>query len=346
MTLREGFCGENDSEAIRAAPYTFTPDCGGHEGPVKPNSFSIGAAEVLTLNEKAEFFSIQLDYAGPAAPVFRPNPNGREDGWINDAVGLAAEHVTSGAKKNLDGWLFFGDADGGVGGYTAHLQVGKDIKEALVAAASSTPTLPATSTKNTAYCFVASAVDDLGNRSELPKEADGPCKDYTASQLAMDKVEDDLATDDNEEMAAVMADLFSSLKAGVDKEAPTLEFTGASAGAGTTDGPDRAALLESEFELQVKDNDGGSGMHDADPVLATLSIRNADGAECRDLAKLDEEDKKCVATSKGLIKDMPLVRTNGVDVRTGRYGLLHLYGAGAGQGWQPIGQNQRSGPLR
>ena len=127
----------------------------------------------------------------------------------------------------------------------------------------------------------------------------------------MDEVEDP-ATDDDEEMAAVMAVLFSSLKAGVDKEAPTLEFTGASAGAGTSDGPDRMATLTSEFELQVKDNDGGSGMHGADPVLATLSIRNADGAECRKLAKLGEEDKKCVATSAGLVKAKPLVRTTGV----------------------------------
>ena len=245
VTLREGFCVGHDGEALPVAPYTFTPDCGGHEGLVEPNSFSIGAAEVPTLNEKAEFFSIKLDYAGPAAPVFRPNPNGREEGWINDAVGLAAEHVTtSGPKKNLDGWLFFGAADGGVGGYTAHLQVGKDIKEALVAAASSTPTLPATSTKNNAYCFVASAVDDLGNRSELPKEADG-CKGHEASQLAMDAVAATRTT-----MRTIDYDgggnggcCSRASTAGVDKEAPTLEFTGASAGAGTTDGPDRAATL-------------------------------------------------------------------------------------------------------
>ena len=111
--------------------------------------------------------------------------------------------------------------------------------------------------------------------------------------------------------------MFSSITAGVDTEAPTLEFTGASAGAGTTDGPDRAATLQSEFELQVKDNDDGSGLHDADPVLATLAIRNADGAECRELADLGEEDKKCAATSEGLIKALPLVRTNGVSGLTG-----------------------------
>ena len=343
VTLREEFCGANDAEALTAAPYAFTPDCGGHEGPVEPNSFSIGAAEVQTLNAEDEIFSIQLDYAGPGAPVFMPYPNGREDGWINDEVDLVAKHVTSGSKKNLDGWLIFGAAGAGVGGYTAQLQVGEDIEEALAATASSTPTLPAASKKKDAYCFVASAVDDLGNRSELPDEDDG-CMDPAASKDAVDAMD---AEGDEEAVAAVAAMMFSSITAGVDTEAPTLEFTGASAGAGTTDGPDRAALLQSEFELQVKDNDDGSGMHDASPVLATLAIRDADGEECRELADVGEEDKKCAATFKGLIKDLPLVRTDGVSGRTGDdTGYYDLYGAGAGQGWQPIGRNQRSGPLR
>ena len=129
-----------------------------------------------TLNAEDEIFSIQLDYAGPGAPVFRPNPNDRQAGWINDAVGLVAKHVTSGSKKNLDGWLFYGAAGAGVGGYAVQLQVGEDIEEALAATASSTPTLPAASKKKDAYCFVASAVDDLGNRSELPDE-DAGCAD-------------------------------------------------------------------------------------------------------------------------------------------------------------------------
>ena len=180
VTLREGFCGANDGEAAAAAPYAFTPDCGGYEGIVKPNSFSIGAAEVQTLNAEDEIFLIQLDYAGPGAPVFRPNPNDREDGWLNDEVDLTAKHVTSGSKKNLDGWLIFGATGGGVGGNTAQLQVGENIEKALAATASSTPTLPATS-KEKAYCFVASAVDDLGNRSKLPGEDDG-CKDPGDSQ--------------------------------------------------------------------------------------------------------------------------------------------------------------------
>ena len=127
-------------------------------------------------------------------------------------------------------------------------------------------------------------------------------------------------------MAEVAAMLFSSITAGVDTEAPTLAFTGASAGAGTTDGPDRAPGLQSEFELQVQDNDDGSGMHEADPVLATLAIRDADGEECRELASLAKEDKKCAATFKGLIPALPLVRTNGVSglTDTGYYEFTAL----------------------
>ena len=308
VTLREGFCVGNDGEAVAAAPYDFTPDCGGHEGLVEPNSFSIGAAAVQTLNAEDEVFSIQLDYAGPGAPVFMPNPNDRQKGWINDAVGLAAEHDS---KKNDDGWLTYGAAGGGVGGYTVQLQVGEDMEEALAATASSTPTLPEASKEN-AYCFVASAVDDLGNRSKLPDEDDDCAEpgDYMAAVTAVEGMGDE---GDDGYVAPVDAEdavVFSSITAGVDTEAPTLEFTGASAGAG--DDPDRAATLESEFELQVKDNDDGSGVHGADPVLATLSIRNADGAECRELADLGVEDKKCAATSDGLIADLQLVRTNGV----------------------------------
>ena len=323
VTLREGFCVGNDAEAVTAAPYAFTPDCGGHEGLVESNSFSIGAAAVQTLNAENEIFSIQLDYAGPGAPVFRPNPNGRQAGWINDEVGLVAKHVTSGSKKNLDGWLFYGAAGAGVGGYAVQLQDGEDIEEALAATASSTPTLPPASKKNDAYCFVASAVDDLGNRSKLPKEDDG-CADPDDSMDAVDAMGDE---GDDDYVAAVGAMMFSSITAGVDTEAPTLEFTGASAGAGTSDGPDRVAALESEFELQVKDNEGGSGVHGADPVLATLAIRNADGGECRELGDLGEEDKKCKATSEGLIVALPLVRTDGVQGRdddTGYYEFTAL----------------------
>ena len=328
VTLREGFCG-SDAASATEAPYVFSPDCDGFEGSVAEavaeGFINIGAIGVKTLNADDEVFSIQLDYAGPVAPVFMPNPNDREGGWINDAVGLAAEHVTSGSKKNLDGWLISGATGGGVGGNTVQVQVGEDIKEALAATASSTPTLPAASKKGDAYCFVASAVDDLGNRSKLPDEDDG-CADPDESQLAMDEVMDDPDTEDDEAMAEVVAVLFSSITAGVDTEAPTLEFTGASAGAGDDDDPDRAATLQSEFELQVKDNEGGSDMHGADPVLATLAIRNADGEECRELGDLGEEDKKCTATSAGLVKALPLVRTDGVSglTDTGYYTFTAL----------------------
>ena len=324
VTLREGFCVGNDAKAVAAAPYDFTPDCGGHEGRVEPNSFSIGAAAVQTRNAEDEVFSIQLDYAGPGAPFFMPNPNDRQEGWINDAVGLVAKHDS---KKNDDGWLIYGATGGGVGGYTVQLQVGEDLEEALAATASSSPTLPAASKKNDAYCFVASAVDALGNRSDLPDEEDDDCAapgDYMDAVAEVEGMGDEGDEDYVAPVDAEDAVVFSSITAGVDTEAPTLEFTGASAGAG--DDPDRAATLESEFELQVKDNDDGSGVHGADPVLATLSIRNADGAECRELADLGEEDKKCTATFDGLIEALPLVRTDGVSglTDTGYYEFTAL----------------------
>ena len=164
VTLRKGFCG-SDAASDTEAPYVLTPDCAGFEGSVAEavaeGFISIGTAPVQTLNAEDESFSIQLDYAGPDAPFFMPNPNGREAGWINDAVGLVAKHDV---EKNPDGWLAYGKAGGGVGGYTVQLQVGKDMEEALAATASSTPALPAAMAKNDAYCFVASAVDDLGNQ--------------------------------------------------------------------------------------------------------------------------------------------------------------------------------------
>ena len=177
---------------------------------------SIGTAPVQTLNAEDEVFSIQLDYAGPGKPAFMPNPNGRVGGWINDEVGLVAKHDVA---KNDDGWLIYGAEGGGVGGYTVELQRGEDMEGALAAKASSTPTLPATS-KIDAYCFVASAVDDLGNRSELPKEDDdcakaGDYMDAVTAVMGMGDVGDDDYVAPVDEAEAKM---FSSITAGVERK--------------------------------------------------------------------------------------------------------------------------------
>ncbi len=292
VTLREGFCGKNAAASDAEAPYEFTPDCDGHEGPVVATSFSIGAAPVETLNAEDEVFSIKLDYAGPGAPVFVPNPNDREGGWINSTVDLVGKYD---AKKSPDGWLMNGAAGEGVGGYTAQLRVGKDVEVALEATPSSSPTLPAGSDKRDAYCFVASAVDDLGNESALPDAADGCAgpEDSKDAIEAMDAVE---ATDENEAMEAVEAadaEMFSTLEAGVDVDAPTLVFT-------RDDKSPRRSLRE--FQVRATD-EGGSGIHDATPVMARVSLRNADGTLCG--AEISEDGDREDSNGAGTIPGDP-----------------------------------------
>ena len=208
-----------------------------------------------------------------------PNPNDRADGWINATVGLTEKHVTKeGSKQNLDGWLMYGlEGEDGVGGYTVELGVGKDVEEALDATSfSSSPMLPGASDKEDAYCFVASAVDDLGNRSDLPKAVDG-CADPEDSKDAMDAIaaveDDEMTTDVDEAMDAVDAvgaKMFSTLTAGVDTEAPTLVFTTES------ESPVRTAT---EFQVRATD-EGSSGIHEDRPVMGRLSLRNADETLC------------------------------------------------------------------
>ena len=146
----------------------------------------------MTLNGD-DIFPLYLDFKGPSAPMFIPNVNDREDGWINDGVELTGEYD---ADDNKDGWLTYGAAGGGVGGYIARLSVAEgDLDEARAADASSAPTLPDPSGAND-YCFIASAVDLLGNESSLPKaEKDGGVCMSTADY-------DAAVTEYNEEKAA------------------------------------------------------------------------------------------------------------------------------------------------
>ena len=222
-----------------------------------------------------------------------PNPNGREGGWINDAVGLAAKHDV---KENDDGWLIYGATDGGVGGNTVQLQVGEDMEEALAATASSTPALPEASEKSDAYCFVASAVDDLGNRSKLPKEDDDCAKpgDYMDAVTAVEGMGDEGDEDYVAPADAADAVVFSSITAGVDLEAPTLEFTANSL-------EDESRVLDRAFDLRVKDG-GGSGLHTMTPVLARVAVRDAKKTTCGIGLLLPgyESKKECKNNAEGL----------------------------------------------
>ena len=73
--------------ALSTAPFVFTPDCGGtSEHAVE---FTVEGDEISVLNE--DVFPLYRDFDGPAAPYFDPNPNNREDDWVNATVDFVGE---------------------------------------------------------------------------------------------------------------------------------------------------------------------------------------------------------------------------------------------------------------
>ena len=75
----EAFCGDEDGATATAAPFVLTPEC---EGTGEHTAmFTADGAEIGVLN--SDVFPLYLDYDGPSAPIFSPNPNNREDGWVN-----------------------------------------------------------------------------------------------------------------------------------------------------------------------------------------------------------------------------------------------------------------------
>ena len=124
VTLR-GFCGAN-AETVDESPFDFAPDCEG-KGKTTPNAspeftltvggeaIAVGADDIL--NGDDDIFPINLDYQGPGAPIFKPNPNDREGGWVNESVAF-----TSTSSRDKNAWLTKTSELGGVGGYTPQLR--------------------------------------------------------------------------------------------------------------------------------------------------------------------------------------------------------------------------------
>ena len=125
-----------------------------------------GVAAQPILN-KADLPTPNIDMEGPEnAPIIIANRNGRQEGWINAAVGISGKYGTRGAAQ--DNWLVEGEGgagDAGVGGYSMGIRIGADLKAAVRGGTSS---LPAESAGNDAYCAVAVAMDDLGNMAFSP----------------------------------------------------------------------------------------------------------------------------------------------------------------------------------
>ena len=236
VTLRR-FCGGNaitDSEA----PYEFSPKCGSsYVSGTKGDSltFNIGGDDVSKVVGADKLF---LDFKGPGAPTFNPNPNGRELGWINADAGITS---TSGKEA----WLAKGADDMGVGGYIARLRyaakpssgsVGSSAHVKAALAATPSTSLPAEHKTPNNYCVFASAVDRLGNESALPKADDATCEiagvkattgDNPQSATGYVKV---LANGKASSASKAATDSLANagILAGVDLTAPSVEFLTAS----------------------------------------------------------------------------------------------------------------------
>lgn len=206
----------------------------------------------VTPPSNAGALGIRLDNRAPGAPTFMANPNIRQNGWLNAAVGLTG--VNTSATDN--DWLVNGAADAGVGGYVRIARLAANtgglVDAARASTGSNTPTLPAPSLNNNDYCAVISAQDLLGNESALPAAGTtcsappvGSSTPVAAQHLAF----------------------------GVDVAAPTIAFSGGLASNARLNG----GTVGAEFQVTVSDTGttGNSGMLSGSAVRGTVQIRNA-----------------------------------------------------------------------
>ncbi len=269
VTLR-GVCGA-DAVTDAEAPYEFTLECE-ESGPVTPVfSIATGGNAITDLSPKNEsIFPLNLDYVGPPAPYFSPNPNDREGGWVN----LTVDFLGKQGSSNKDGWLVYNEDDSGVGGYIPQLRISTAVPEIVGGALAAgpvegVPALPPGGTKKDAVCAVVTAKDLLGNESKLPK-ADAPCAiaaGYEDAIAVLDAAEDE---EDEDAIAEAKKAIPAGIRGGLDILAPTIEFSASS--------PKENASSLKEFQVQIADaggSTGKSGLH-SEPVLAKIEVRDAD----------------------------------------------------------------------
>ena len=297
------FCGADAATETSETSVTFTPECSATSNAAATEiagvvtepagdspRFVIANAEVDILGD--DVFPLYLDYEGPDAPYFKPNPNGRDAGWVNPTVDFLGEYKED---KNDDGWLVYNKDKKGVGGYAPQLRFSSTTPEivdgALEATANALPTEP---TKIDAACVIATAVDLLDNESKLPS-AGKTCA--TAAKYIMDD----------------SGDYPAGLRAGLDVLAPTIKFSSIS--------PEADSRKVSDYQFQIADETDGSGFSDA-PVVARIEIRNAkneivcgDGSDTdMDLPGDENVRGECENNSYGLSHDqgLKLVTTSGL----------------------------------
>ena len=283
-SVSANFCGKDLTDSDGADGYTFEFECADRESNTDADEGAVG--DMLTLSSPGEAgvilnddhpFPAFVDFVGPSeSPIIVANRNGRENGWLNEAVALMGE-----VDDDDDNWLVKGaDETGGIGGYNMMLLMGEDLGKALEASPSSS--LPAESADNDSYCAVASATDDLGNRSGLPDADDDTCRAAPPAADALYDHDSDPMTADAYGQAIDGAASLSeqTLKFGVDVTAPTIAFgdeydmrfaelTGA-------DGVGDIA-----FDSEDDENDvGNSGLDDDKGLQVRVQRRTASKTEC------------------------------------------------------------------
>ena len=265
-----------------------------------------GGNDANVLNED-DLPEANIDMAGPAvAPYFVPNPNNRQNGWVNLAVLTATSAGEHHATRNEDGWLTYNDADDepGVGGYQPVLRYAEadngSVEDAIAAAPLSPTNLPGESEMD-AYCAVVSAVDALGNESGLPDEDDGTC--VIAGTPDTDDTDDPTNDATGYEMlleALAIANRMPDDAEGVTTKADAVEAAqDALADAGLLAGVDitppgieidedmrinAVADLSFDFDIYDDENDeANSGLHSLAPLLVRIQRRTTDDTECLDI---------------------------------------------------------------
>ena len=321
------FCGD-DAATDSEAPFSFTLDCDGYtsdkDGDGDKPTFTVGGDDIT-----ARASAVYLDFDGPPAPHFNANPNGREGGWINQAVLVATAAGRYHATRNKDGWLVYNDDGAGVGGYQAVLRFSSTTPSIVDGARGGAPNaLPTEPTRANAACVIATAVDLLGNESSLPR-AGSDC--VTAANY---EGEDD---EGNTTYAA-------GIRAGLDVSAPTIAFSPAS--------PRANASSLREFQVQVADAGtsptGRSGLHSMMPVLSKVDVRDADN----DMLCGDDDDVNDGGAKGGGAESVsgvcelaggigfndPLATTDGLssDSETGYYTFTAVAQDKAGNRSEPI----------
>jgi hypothetical protein len=258
---------------------------------------------------QAAVTNIRLDNRAPVSGnvTLIQNPNFRQNGWFNGAVGVLASNDGTPTGDGLTvrpastNTLGFVSRDAGQGSYIRFARVAAvsptgTVDLALAATAASTFTLPAPSLTNNTYCVIITARDALGNETALPAAGTACPTAVTASSTAL-------------------ASYFIAF--GVDIVAPTLVENGSAVNATYLDANDRRGAngtIVNTFADSVYDTGtiGNSGMQSNAAVIGTVLLRNdatTITAANKCVIGLLQLDNSCLATSVNSAPTFPVVTT-------------------------------------